>query len=239
MRAYPRSNGYDPVWILDNLMGPNVLWLTEALTKVINLKAGMRVLDLGCGKAISSIFLAKEFDVSVWAADLWIPATENWERIKEANVEAKVFPIHAEAHDLPFAHGYFDVILSMDAYHYFGTADLYLNYLAPFLKEGGQLGVVVPGLVNELEELPKHLEPHWPSDFWSFHSPQWWQRHWERSGHLKVEHADTVPNGWKDWLTWLDVCEAYDYPTDPESMAMLKADKGSNLGFTRVVARKL
>ena len=53
-------------------MGPNVLWLTEALTQVLPLEPGMRVLDLGCGAAISSIFLARELGVQVWAADLWI-----------------------------------------------------------------------------------------------------------------------------------------------------------------------
>ena len=37
------------------------------------LEPGMRVLDLGCGKGLSSIFLAKEFGVQVWAADLWTP----------------------------------------------------------------------------------------------------------------------------------------------------------------------
>ncbi len=42
-------------------MGPNVLWLTEALSQVMELKRGMRVLDMGCGKAVSSIFLAREF----------------------------------------------------------------------------------------------------------------------------------------------------------------------------------
>ena len=100
---YPRSAHYDPDWVLTHLMGPNVLWLAEALSTKMSLKPGMRVLDMGCGKAISSIFLAKEFGVQVWATDLWIGATENWERIVAADVENQVFPIHAEAHSLPFA----------------------------------------------------------------------------------------------------------------------------------------
>src|SRR5205085_4308303 len=94
---YPRSAGYDPVWVLENLMGPNVLWLTESLSQVLELRPGMRVLDMGCGKAISSIFLAKEFGVQVWATDLWIPAAENGLRIRAAGVEDSVCPIHAEA----------------------------------------------------------------------------------------------------------------------------------------------
>ena len=70
---------------------------------------------------MSSVFLAREFGVSVWATDLWIPASENWIRVREAGVPDKVFPIHAEAHDLPYAEEFFDAIVSVDAYHYYGT----------------------------------------------------------------------------------------------------------------------
>jgi ubiquinone/menaquinone biosynthesis C-methylase UbiE len=69
---FPRSSRYDGRWIVDNLMGPHVLWLAEHLCGALELRPGMRVLDLGCGKAISSIFLAKEFGVQVVAAGLWI-----------------------------------------------------------------------------------------------------------------------------------------------------------------------
>jgi cyclopropane fatty-acyl-phospholipid synthase-like methyltransferase len=121
---FPRSASYDPVWMLENLMGPNAVWLAEALSQVMNLERGTRVLDMGCGRAISSIFLAKEFDLQVWATDLWIAASENWGRICAAGLQNRVFPIHAEAHALPFADGFFDSLLSLDAYHYFGTDDL-------------------------------------------------------------------------------------------------------------------
>ena len=40
---YPRSNKYDPKWVIDNQMGPNALWLIEALTEVIQIDPGMRV----------------------------------------------------------------------------------------------------------------------------------------------------------------------------------------------------
>lgn len=62
---FPLSNKYDPKWLLNNEMGLNVLWLTELLATKLDLKPGMRVLDLGCGRALSSIFLAKEFGVQV------------------------------------------------------------------------------------------------------------------------------------------------------------------------------
>lgn len=68
---YPRAAAHDPHWVLEHLDGPErALWLTEALTQVLDLRPGMRVLDMGCGMALSSIFLAKEFGVQVWANDL-------------------------------------------------------------------------------------------------------------------------------------------------------------------------
>jgi cyclopropane fatty-acyl-phospholipid synthase-like methyltransferase len=171
---FPRAAAYDSAWMLANQMGPNAVWLTEGLAGALDLRPGMRVLDLGYGKALSAIFLAREFGVQVWATDLWIAATDNLARIREAGLEERIFPIHAEAHALPFADGFFDAAISVDAYHYFGTADLYFGYYARFVKPGGQLGIVVPGLREEfVAGVPGHLAPYWEPDFWSFHSPAW------------------------------------------------------------------
>ena len=236
---FPRSAAYDPVWMLENLMGPNALWLAEALSQVMDLPAGMRVLDLGCGKATSSIFLAREFGLHIWATDLWIDASDNWKRICTANMQSQVFPIHAEAHALPFAHGFFDALLSFDAYHYFGTDDLYLGYVSQFVRPGGSIGIVVPGVLHELNgKVPAHLASYWQWDWWSFHSPDWWQQHWEKTGMVEVERADAVPDGWKHWLKWLEVCLDAGFPSAPDELEMLRADAGRTLGFTRVVAHK-
>ena len=233
---YPRSQEYDGRWVLDNLMGPNVLWLAEALSQAMALRPGMRLLDLGCGKAVSSIFFAREFGLQVYATDLWIGASENWARVRQAGVETQVTPIHAEAHALPFAYEFFDAIVSLDAYHYFGTDDLYLATLARFLKPGGQLGIVVPGLAGEFDRLPPRLAPYWEPAYWTFHSPAWWGRHFERSGAVIVDSADMLPEGWKDWLRWLDLCREHDARVNPEELTMLRADGGQHLGFVRVVA---
>jgi cyclopropane fatty-acyl-phospholipid synthase-like methyltransferase len=236
---FPRSSTYDPDWVLQNLMGPNVLWLTEALTQVMNLKPGMRVLDMGCGMAVSCIFLAKEFGVHVWATDLWISASDNWKRIQDAGLENQVFPIHAEAHTLPYAEAFFDAAVSLDAYHYFGTDDLYLEYYSKFIKAGGELGIVCPGLKQEFtSDVPKHLQAYWSSELWSFHSPEWWQRHWTKGELVDVTHADMIPDGWQQWLLWHEICQAQSYPFYQPEMDALQADQGKNLGFTRVVAHK-
>ena len=76
---------------------------------------------MGCGRAISSIFLVKELDVQVWATGLWTRPSKSAGRIRDADVEGRVFSVHAEAHGLPVADEFFDAIVSMDAYHYWGT----------------------------------------------------------------------------------------------------------------------
>jgi hypothetical protein len=92
---------------------------------------------------------------------------------------------------------------------------------------------------QELAALPEHLAPYWEPDFWSFHSPDWWRRHWERSGAVRVESADLVLHGWQQWLTWLEVCGRYGYPTSAREAEMVRIDAGRTLGFSRVTSRRL
>ena len=240
---YPRSAGYDPQWMIDNVMGPNPLWLLEWLGPALDLAPGARVLDLGCGRALTSVFLAREYGVRVTAADLWIKPTENWERIQATGCTDMVTPVFAEAHDLPFAEGYFDAIVSIDAYHYFGTDDLYLSYVSRFLRPGGAIGIVVPGLTEDLDEVPEHLQPYWEPGFWSFHSPHWWWRLWSRSGAVTVTGAELLKDGWRDWALWNEACaEVSDNDFVREfggrEAQMLRADAGRTLGFVRVVAHR-
>src|SRR3954451_21406728 len=138
---FPRTARYDADWVLAGASGgANALWLTEWLAEAIELRPGMRGLDLGCGRAMSSVFLHREFGVQVWAVDLWHSVSEILQRIRDAGVDHSVFPIHADARSLPFAAGFFDAIVSIDAFVYFGTDDLYLLDLARFVAPGGVIG---------------------------------------------------------------------------------------------------
>ena len=166
---FPRASRYHPDWIVANASGAaNSLWLTEWLAAALELRPGMRVLDLGSGRASSSIFLRREFGVQVWATDLWFSVSENIQRIRDAGVEDGVFPIYADVRSLSFAGQFFDVIVFIDSFSYYGTDDLYLNYFARFVKPGGPVGIAGAGLVREIEgAIPDHLREWWTQDLWS------------------------------------------------------------------------
>ena len=233
---FPRSSNYHPEWISAGVSGgANPLWLTEWLTSGMDLRPGMRVLDLSCGRAMSSIFLHREFGVQVWAVDLWFSAAENLQRIRDAGVEDGVFPLHADARSLPFAEEFFDAIVCIDAYFYYGTDEFYLNYLARFVKPGGQIGIAGAGLMQEIEgPLPDHLQAWWTPELWCLHSVAWWRRHWERTGLLEIELADTLPDGWQLWRDWHKVIA----PDNEAEIKALEADAGRYLGYARLVGHR-
>jgi cyclopropane fatty-acyl-phospholipid synthase-like methyltransferase len=234
---FPRSSKYHPDWVLAGVSGgANPLWLTEWLTEALDLRSGMRVLDLGCGRALSSVFLRREFGVQVWAVDLWFSATENLRRARDAGVEDGVFPIHANARSTPFAAGFFDAIVSIDSFYYYGTDDLFLNDLARFVKPGGSVAIAGAGLMQEIDgPVPDHLQEWWAQELpWCLHSAPWWRRHWERTGILDIEVADTFNEGWQFWRDWLKTVA----PDNAAEIAALEADRGHHLGYVRAVGRR-
>lgn len=92
----PVTDTYDKNFLLETMMGPNAMRITEELASSLPIAPGMRILDLGCGMGISSILLAEKYDVTVFAADLWISPTDNAKRFAERGLDAKIFPFLVE-----------------------------------------------------------------------------------------------------------------------------------------------
>lgn len=234
---FPRASGYHPEWVLAGVGGgANPLWLAEWLAEALDLRPGMRVLDLGCGRALSSVFLRREFGVQVWAADLWFSPTENLHRARDAGADDGVFPLRADARSLPFADGFFDAVTSIDSFMYYGTDDLYLNYLARFVKPGGTIGIALAGLTREIDgAVPEPLREWWAAEMpYCLHSADGWRRHWERTGIVDVASADTLPDGWRLWRDWIKLIA----PDNTTEIRALEADAGGQLAYVRVVGRR-
>ena len=145
-------------------------------------------------------------------------------------------PFAPDARWLPFSEGFFDVVVSIDSFMYYGTDDLYLNYLARFIKPGGQVGIALAGFLNEIDEpVPAHLAEWWEAERpYSLHSAGWWRRHWERSGIVDVTVADILPDGWRFWRDWVELVA----PANKKEIRALEADAGRHFGYVRVAGRR-
>ena len=253
---FPRSNKYDPMWVFENEMGPNVLWQTEFLTDAMELKPGMRVLDMGCGRALSSIFLAKEFGVRVVANDLWIEPTENWERIVGAGLEDLIIPIKAEAHQLPYAERYFDAALCVDSYVYFGQDSDYARYFSRFVRRGGQIGIcntmlrrsygdaMAAGIPDYLEKWYAGLDLVYEIPDLKPESINWTLDQWREtigaSDSIKVENAEEMPDACRNHVRFLAEHKAAGFTyRAPDEADDWRRDDGANFTAGRIVGRVL
>ena len=107
---YPELHGYsdEEIW---RESGPGGLFLVAKMSRYLNLKKGDIILDLGCGRGESSIFLTKYFDVKVFAVDLWTSSTYLYQKIRKRGFRSKIILLNLDARKpLPFAHEYFDAI---------------------------------------------------------------------------------------------------------------------------------
>jgi len=68
------------------MMGPNAMRLSEELSSHLDINENMRILDLGCGRGLSTLLLTKKYGASVFAADLWISPTENYECFRSIGI---------------------------------------------------------------------------------------------------------------------------------------------------------
>ena len=193
---FPLTAKYDPVWVADNALGENALCQTEFLARQLPFSAGMRVLDLGCGKATSSIFLTREFGVEVWAVDENVSPSDNRQRAITLDPDSQVFPLQIDARRLPFAHAFFDAVIGIDSFLYFATDERYLGYLASFIKPRGYIGIVDIGFTRDVPSAahaPEYLRPEL-AEHWSFvHTLTWWRQHWEKTGLVDVQYAELLP----------------------------------------------
>lgn len=203
-----KCDKYRQYFTKEYMMGPNSLkLLDEILADTPEAIQGGKVLDLGCGEALTSIYLAKETDADiVYATDLWISATDNFQRIKENQLENKIIPIHADAMDLPYANEYFDTIVSIDSYQYFGTKEaVFADKVLPILKKGGYALICIPGLKKNLEDESKKLMYEWAEEEMNcFQTVDWWKDQIKKSCEEQIEvncyESSNFDEVWEDWI---------------------------------------
>ena len=218
------------------MMGPNAMRVAEELASYLNVNENMRILDLGCGSGLSTLLLTQKYGATVFAADLWISPTENYERFKSIGIDDKAVPISVDAtKGLPFANGYFDLLFTVDAYHYFGDTPEMLPSLIPFVKKGGYIAVAIPGLKYEFgKNIPAELQPFWNGEMErTLHSLDWWKDLWKRAEGIEMVDSREMAccrQSWEEWLT------AY-HPIVAEDIKMMAAEGGKYFNLVQLIAK--
>ncbi|WP_038906911.1 SAM-dependent methyltransferase [Dickeya oryzae] len=232
----PFTDSYDSAFLLDTMMGPNAMRITEEMAAQLPITPGMRILDLGCGKGISSILLAKKYDVTVFAADLWITPTENARRFASQGVDSHIIPLLLDVtKEIPFAQEYFDMIISVDAWQYFGSNDSMLAKMLPFVKPNGLIAVAVPGFIQDYSEgnLPEVVKPFWTPD-WYFYSCHWWKTLWEKEPGIEIlqlREMDSCQQAWDDFMSCTLAQEMM--------VPIMEAGAGAYFNMIQIVGRKV
>jgi len=202
---YPELDGYTRAELYEDCMGGGGLYLATRMIRTMDLKPEDIVLDLGCGKGATSLFLARHYGVKVIALDLWTPATFLDQKFTARGFRDRIIPLHLDVtKELPFAEDYFNAIFCMNSFNFYGDNVPFLQHLLRHLKPGGQLCIGSEVLTAEFTEEQLRNPPYvyafrmpppreqvdvFEGDFKKQHSPAWWRNLFESSGLLQVEYC--------------------------------------------------
>lgn len=235
---YIKSEKYNTPALQEKMMGPNPVKVEEELLLDHKIPEGAVVCDLGSGQGLTSVFLAKEYGFTVFAADLWSDPEENRAFFDEMGLARdQIIPVKADAEDLPFEKEFFDAVVSVDSYNYFGRNDRYLDEkLLPFVKSGGYLYIAIPGMKKDCHtDLPQELLLSWtPEQLDYMHDVEFWTDIVEKSRDAEIVSVHEMKSNKEVWADWLKQENEYAVG-DRKSM---KAGGGKYLNFIAIVLRK-
>ncbi len=235
---YKLSKKYSTKKFMSMIMGPNPIKLEEELLKNANIQKGEIVCDLGSGTGLTSVFLAKEFGAKVYATDLWSDPDDNMNFfISQGLSKDNIISVKADATNLNFKKEFFDKIISVDSYNYFGRDENYLdNKLLPFLKKGGYIYISIPGMKKDCHKnLPRELLLSWTSEQLEYmHDIDWWKSIISKSKDCEIVEIKEMESNEEVWNDWLAQDNEYSI-NDRKSM---NAGAGKYLNFISIVLKK-
>ncbi|WP_010243814.1 class I SAM-dependent methyltransferase [Acetivibrio cellulolyticus] len=203
IKVYHELQGYSKGQIYEGFIGCGGLYLVSKMLRLMNIKKGGIILDLGCGFGSAALFLAKKFDVTIIAVDLWNSPQMLVERANEEGFIQKIIPMQLDiTKNIPFAENYFDAIFCMNSLFMFGGESDFLKRLFGTLKAGGTLCIGSECFNKEpdYEVIPEVYNFDWDWSVWDgccskYHSPEWWHSMIDSTGVIDIQYCEELDDG--------------------------------------------
>ena len=137
------SGFYEQDWVrylAEDIFHPGGEALSRKTVEAMNLPAGARIVELGCGTGTTAQLLAKAYGLQVSAIDRSAANVERAQTRFDANQPAATFTC-ADAQSLPFEDGIFEAALAECTFSLFPDQSAALAEIHRTLKPGGPFAV--------------------------------------------------------------------------------------------------
>lgn len=158
----------------------------------LNLKPGMRVLEIGAGTGQVATILAKNWSVSVITLEPWESLNVIQDFAAEHGVENDVLAIRANAKHIPFPDESFDAVFGIGSFFMIDDREQALKEIIRVTRKAGHIGIAEPMCTSS--PIPSDLRK-----YESFDSYKHWLRSLEWNSEIYRDHG-------------LSVTEAYYFP---------------------------
>ena len=210
--------------------------LIDHLAQLANIKAGSRVLDIGCGFGGSSVYLAKKYGASVTGITI---SPVQVQMAKEAAAKTKVDAsfLLMDAEEMQFAQP-FDVLWSVESISHYQNPRQFFVSAVKFLKPGGCFALTDWFQKEDLSaaEKKKFIEPIEKGMMVELRGMNDYSGFLVSSGLQVVHRQDLTRNCAKSWDIGMDIIKGKAFwslaaKLGPGFVTYLKAFRAMRAGF--------
>ncbi len=121
--------------------------ITEKTLRLMDLRPGERVLDLGCGSGWATRMLARLVGEGPEGFGQVIGLDVADEMVRQARAESREFEnimyVHGSASQIPWEENFFDKVLSVESFYYYPDQDRALNELFRVMAPRGRMFILI------------------------------------------------------------------------------------------------
>lgn len=167
------------------------LAVVKELCAMLDLRKGMRVLDIGSGLGGAAFYMAKTYGVEVLGVDLsQVMVDIALERVQQRETTGVRFVLD-DVCTMPLEDASFDVIWSRDCFLHIPDKAALLKKLYRLTRPGGQ--ILVTDYARRAGHVSEAFEKYFTKSGYHLLDPEAYGAHFTNAGYLNVEASNQTP----------------------------------------------